>query len=224
MPAAPVFNPLPTAVIVIASVIFGVEVMFNLAERGLLGGTGGIGWRQAAVRDWAFFGEALDWMLQNRRFPPELLARFVTYPLIHLGFTHMLFAVVFVLAMGKLVGETLGEAAVWILFFVPSMVGALVYGLALDAPFPLVGGYPGAYGLIGGYTFVLWLQLGMLKQRQIAAFRLIGLLMGVQLLFGLLFGGTADWVADVAGFATGFAVSGLLVPGGWGAIRARLRR
>ena len=60
-------NPLPPAVIGLAVVMIGVEVMFNLAERGLLGGAAGIGWRTSAVQNYAFFGEGLDWMIVNRR-------------------------------------------------------------------------------------------------------------------------------------------------------------
>ena len=40
----------------------------------------------------------------------------------------------------------------------------------------------------------------------------------------LLFGGGWDWVAEVAGFATGFLLSFVVSPGGWGHVMARLRR
>ncbi|WP_193140537.1 MULTISPECIES: rhomboid family intramembrane serine protease [unclassified Meridianimarinicoccus] len=222
-PARPV-NPLPAAVIALAAVVFGVEVLFTLAERGLLGGPGGIGLRTRAVENYAFFGQALDWMVVNLKFPPDLMVRFVTYPLLHLSFTHAMFVCVFLLAMGKMVGEALGNVAVFAIFFGASIGGALAYGLLLNEDFPLVGGYPGVYGLIGGYTFLMWVQAKFLRQNQLQAFRLIGLLMAIQLLFGLLFGGQKDWVADVAGFASGFGLSFLLVPGGWAKLRAALRR
>lgn len=216
-------NPLPAAVVALAAIIFGIEVLFDLAERGIIGGPGAIGWRSGAIQDYGFFGAAVDWMIQNRRMPLELLVRFVTYPLLSLSFTHALFVCVFILAMGKMVGEALGDVAVWVLFFVPSILGALVYGLLLDDPYPLVGGYPGVYGLIGGYTYLLWLRLGQLGEKQVMAFRLIGVLLGIQLIFGLLFGAGNDWVADLAGFASGFGLSVLLVPGGMTRLRQRLR-
>lgn len=216
-------NPLPPAALGLAVVIIGIEVMFNLAERGILGGAGGIGWRTAAVQDYAFFGQGLDWMLVNGRFPPDLLVRFVTYPLIHLGFTQALFVCVFALAMGKIVGEALGNLAVLVLFFGASIGAALVYGLALNDPFPLIGGFPGVYGLIGGYTFMLWVRARALRENQLMAFRLIGLLLCIQLLFGLLFGSNNDWVADLAGFVCGFGLSFVMVPGGWARLREALR-
>lgn len=223
-PSQGAVNPLPAAVIALAVVIIGVEALFNLADRGLIGGASGFGVRTSAIRDHAFFGEALQWMLANGRFPPDLLARFVTYPLLHLSFTHALFVCVFVLAMGKMVGEALGNLAVLVIFFGASIGGALVYGLLLSDPFPLVGGYPGVYGLIGGYTFLMWVQARLLQQSQVMAFRLIGILLAIQLLFGLLFGSRNDWLADLAGFGVGFGLCFLLVPGGWARLRDVLRR
>lgn len=216
-------NPLPPAVIALATIVFGVEVMFSMAERGMLGGAAGIGWRSGAIQSYGFFGEIVDWMIQNRRMPLELLVRFFTYPLLSLSFTQALFVCVFIVAMGKMVAEAMGGLAVWLLFFVPSVFGALAYGLLLDDPYPLVGGYPGVYGLIGGYTYLLWLRLGQMGEKQLMAFRLIGVLLGIQFLFGLLFGGGNDWVADLAGFVSGFGLSTVLVPGGFARLSARLR-
>ncbi|QIE41420.1 rhomboid family intramembrane serine protease [Meridianimarinicoccus aquatilis] len=221
-PQGPV-NPLPKSVIALAVVIVGVELLFNLADRGILGGASGIGLRAGAIRDYGFYGDALKWMLANGQFPLDLLVRFVTYPLLHFSFTHALFVCVFVLAMGKMVGEALGDLAVVTIFFGSSIGGALVYGLLLNDQFPLVGGYPGVYGLIGGYTFLSWVQARLLQQSQVMAFRLIGMLLGVQLLFGLLFGSRNDWLADLSGFAVGFALCFLLVPGGWARLRDVLR-
>ncbi|MCA8879903.1 MAG: rhomboid family intramembrane serine protease [Rhodobacteraceae bacterium] len=221
-PAGPV-HPLPASVIGLAVVIFGIEVMFELAQRGLLGGGGGLGWRASAIRDWAFFGQVQQWMLANLRFPPDLIVRYVTYPLLHLSFTHAVFVCVFILAMGKMVGEAMGNLAVLAIFFGSSVGGALVYGFLVD-PFPLVGGFPGVYGLIGGYTFLMWLRARALKESQLMAFRLIAFLLGIQLLFGLLFGARKDWLADLTGFACGFGLSFVVVPGGWARLKDVLRR
>ncbi|MEM1129428.1 MAG: rhomboid family intramembrane serine protease [Pseudomonadota bacterium] len=218
------FNALPPAVIALAVIIFGVEAMFNLAERGLLGGPGGVAWRIGAIENWGFFGQALDWMIASNQYPPQLLARFFSYPLLHLSFTHALFACVFILAIGKMVGEAFGNLAVLVLFFIPAAFGALVYGLVLNDPQPLVGGFPGVYGLIGGYTFLLWLRASSLGEHQLTAFRLIGVLLAIQLLFGLVFGLSNDWVADLAGFVAGFLLSFPFVPGATALLMEKLRR
>ena len=45
-----------------------------------------------------------------------------------------------------------------------------------------------------------------------------------QLVFGLLFGNAGyAWVAEITGFAAGFGLSFLLVPGGWRRVRAQIR-
>lgn len=216
-------NPLPAAVVGLSAVIFGLACLFGIAEGGSLGAIGGPGFRQRVVEDWAFFPQALDWMLQNRSFPPGLLARFLTYPLLSLSFMQALFVCVFILAMGKMVGEAFGNLAVLALFFGASVGGALAYGLLLDDSFPLVGGFPGVYGLIGGWTFMLWVRQRAVGESQARAFQLIAALLAIQLLFGLIFGGPRDWVADLAGFFTGFGLSFLLVPGGWARLREMLR-
>lgn len=111
-----------------------------------------------------------------------------------------------------------------LLFFVSAAGGALVYALLVGSSTPLIGAYPAVYGLIGGFTYLLWLRLGQLGEKQMRAFTLIGFLLVIQLIFGLLFGANAEWVADLAGFVIGFAMSTLLVPGGWAKLVDRLRQ
>ena len=70
---------------------------------------------------------------------------------------------------------------------------------------------------------MMWTGLGALGMNRLRAFQLIGLLMAIQLVFGLMFGTTNAWVAELAGFVTGFGLSFLLCPGGIARVRARLR-
>ncbi|MBN2906642.1 MAG: rhomboid family intramembrane serine protease [Rhodobacteraceae bacterium] len=222
-PNAPPINPLPMVVWILVLPVIAVEVVLSLGTRGLIGGPSAVGWRMAAFQDYAFSGQVFDWMLATGRFPPEHMLRFVTYPFIHASVTHAVFVVVFILALGKMVGEVFRAWAVVLIFFGSAFVGAVAYGLLLDDPVPLIGGYPAVYGLIGAFTFLMWVNLAGTGTSQYRAFTLIGMLLAIQLLFGVLFGGGKDWVADVAGFVTGFALSFLVSPGGWGKVRARLR-
>ncbi len=223
-PDASPLNPLPPPVMALAVVITGIELTLAAAGRGLIGGPGGIGWRQSALERYAFFGDILDAMIARGTWPLEHVARFVTYPFVHYGFTHALFVVVFLLALGKMVAETMGTLAFFAIFFGSAIMGALVYGLALNDPMPLAGGFPAVYGLIGGFTWLLWTSLGRVGAPQHRAFTLIGFLLGIQLIFGVLFGSTNEWVAEVTGFVTGFGLSFLVGPGGWRRALAALRR
>lgn len=213
-------NPLPPTVVILFLLIFGVEAILAGAEAGLYGGSQAVGWRINLIRDYGFTPEIFQWMMTTGQWPSEHLIRLVTYPFVHGGFTQMLMGAVFVLAMGKMVGEVIGNIAVPVIFLGSSIIGAAAYGLVPEKSW-LLGAFPGAYGLIGGYTFILWARAKMTGGSQTQAFTLIALLMGVQLLFGLLFGTDNTWVADIAGFAAGFALCFLLVPG---ARRALLRR
>jgi hypothetical protein len=182
------FNAVPPVVVALAVLMFGIELLFEAGARGFIGGPEAVGWRLNAIRDYAFFGPIFHYMVDTGQFPPSEMMRFVTYPFIHVGFTHMLLVLVFLLALGKMVG------------------------------------YPAVYGLIGAFTFILWVRLGQQGAPQYRAFSLIALLLGIQLVFGLLFGGGPDWIAEVAGFAAGFLLSFVVSPGGWARVRERLRQ
>jgi membrane associated rhomboid family serine protease len=218
----PPVNPIPGVVLLLALPIVVIEAAFMLGAQGYVGGPQAVGWRLAALRDWGFAPSVLDWMIANNRWPPGELVRFVSYPFIHVGFTQTLFVVVFLLALGKMVAEVFRPWAVAVIFFASAAGGALVYGLSMSGPVPLIGGFPAVYGLIGAFTFLIWTRLAATGGPQATAFTLIGLLLAIQLLFGLLFGGNNDWIADLAGFAIGFGLSFVVSPGGWARVRARL--
>ncbi|MEX0366887.1 MAG: rhomboid family intramembrane serine protease [Ruegeria sp.] len=220
----PAVNPLPPVVVALVLFIMGIEVAFSLGARGMIGGPGAVGWRLSALNSYAFSADVLGWMWETGRWPFEQLIRFVTYPFVHGSMTQAIFVCVFVLAMGKMVGEVFGGVAMLIIFVLSGVGGALAYALLLDPRYPLVGGFPPVYGLIGAFTWLLWRGLSLVGANQARAFNLIAVLMGIQLLFGLLFGGTNDWVADLGGFATGFGLSFFLAPGGWARVRDRMRR
>jgi membrane associated rhomboid family serine protease len=216
-------NPLPPVVILLFAAIMAIEAMFTLGAQGLAGGPQAIGWRLGAIQTYAFSADIFQWMLANGRWPAEHLLRFASYPFVHANFTHALFAGIMVLALGKFVGEVFRGWAVLAVFFGASIGGALIYGVIIGNGAPLIGAFPGVYGLIGAFTYVLWLRLGQEGGPQLRAFTLIAFLMGIQLVFGVLFGGSADWIADLAGFVWGFALSFAVSPGGFARLREKLR-
>jgi len=217
-------NPLPPAVVALVLVIMGIEAAFSLGMRGIIGGPEAIGWRLEAFQSYAFSSEIFWWMVETGQWPAEHLIRFLSYTFVHGAFTHALFVCVFVLAMGKMVGEVMGDLVMVIIFMASAVGGAVGYAVLINGAVPLIGGFPAVYGLIGAFTYILWRQLSLVGAQQSRAFSLIAFLMGIQLLFGLLFGGQKDWVADLCGFATGFGLSFFLAPGGWARIRSTIRR
>ena len=220
---APFLNPIPWVIWLLALPMIAMEVVVSAGASGLVGGQGGIGWRMEAVNRFAFSPELFRWMVENRLFPLEGVARFVTYPFVHGSFTHALFCVVFLLALGKMVAEVFRPWAVLVVFF-GSAIGAALLQVAVGLEQPLFGAYPPDYGLIGAFTFLLWVRLTAVGANAARAFMLVGMLLGVQLLFGLRFGGAPFWVSDLGGFVSGFLLSFLVVPGGWARVRDRIRQ
>jgi len=89
-----------------------------------------------------------------------------------------------------------------------------------------------AMGKFVGEIFRWWALLVVFVGSSIAGgaaymavpFTMIGFLLAFQLVFGVLFGGGWDWVADIAGFAAGFFLSFVVSPGGFGRVADRLRQ
>ncbi len=218
------FNALPPVVVLLAMVMAAVEIVLQAGASGFVGGPQAVGWRLAAFEDYAFLPAVWEFMIGSGQFPLEQMRRFVTYPFIHGSFTHAAFAIVIVLAIGKAVGEIFSAVSVLAVFFISSIFGALVYGSFVSINAPLLGGYPGGYGLIGAFTFLLWVNLAAVGANSMRAFSLIGVLMGIQLVFGVLFGAGYDWIADLSGFVAGFLLSFIVSPGGWSRVVAKIRR
>lgn len=222
---APPLNPLPWVVWALALPIIAMEAVVSLAAGGLLGGAEGIGWRLQAVERFAFSPDYMRYMMEVGTYPLDGVARLVTYPFVHGTTMHAVFVTVILLALGKMVGEVFRWWAVIAVFFASAAVAALVFTVVLPGVRqPLIGGYPPVYGLIGGFTFLLWVNLAAVGANKYRAFTMIGFLLGVQLVFGLLFGGGWEWVADIAGFVTGFILSFLVSPGGWARVKAKVRQ
>lgn len=211
---APPLNPIPGVVWLILLPIVAMELVVSAGTLGLAGGATGVGWRQEALQRFALSPEMLDQMIGTGRWTWDYLMRFISYGFVHGSFTHALLAAVFILAMGKFVAEIFSPWSVLAVFFIPLALGGVAYSLVPGVKMALFGAYPGAYGLIGAFTFIIWARLGAENANRARAFSLIAFLLGIQLIFGVLFGGSPDWVADLVGFAAGFGLSFLVGPGG----------
>lgn len=221
---APPLNPLPPVVWVLTLPLIAMEAVLGLESAGLVGGAQASGWRLDAVQRFGFSPELMRAMIEAGQYPLAGLVRLVTYPLVHGDFTHALFVLVILLALGKMVGEVFRWWAVIVVFMGATVVGALAYTALPWAAGALIGGFAGDYGLIGAFTYILWVRQVRSGGNQLRAFQMIGFLMGFQLLFGLLFGVGWYWVAELAGFAAGFLLSFVVSPGGIARLRDQIRQ
>jgi len=218
------FNSIPPVIVILTVAIVGIELVFQAGAAGLAGGPEGVGWRSQMADMFGFSDAYFEWMRRNATFPLDGLWRFITYPFVHYEAMHAIFGAVLLLAMGKFVAERFSTLAVLAIFFGSAALAALGYSLSVDQNGVLIGVYPPVYGLIGAYTWVLLTAYEQAGENRLKAFQLIGILVALQFIFNLIGGGGQDWVADLYGFATGFALSVILSPGGIGRALERLRQ
>ena len=229
----PPINPLPPVVWLLALPMIGLEAVLSLADRGLVGGAGAVGWRSQMLSRLAFSPDYWRQSLANATLDGAGLLRLVSYPFVHGSAGHALFAVVLLLALGKFVAEVFRLWAVLVVFFVATVTGALAMAAVPAAHQALYGAYAGVYGLIGAFTWLVWMRLAGSGVSQFRAFTMIGILLVGQLIFGVLttvlnigqglLGVDWSWIADLAGFTAGFVVSFVVSPGGWARVLARVR-
>lgn len=220
------FNALPPVIVVLSLAMLAVEVVLGLADAGMIGGPQGIGWRQRAFADYSLWKPVMMPALEAGVYPLDVLWRFVTYSFINSDFTGMIFPVVILLAVGKFVGEAYSTPALFATWLLSAIGAGLVFLLVQPrtSMVPLAGGMPATYGLIGALTFLLWQQARWQGQPPVKAFRLIGMLTGFQLLVLAAFGGSWTYVvAELSGFAIGFALGFVLAPGRWQALLRQIR-
>lgn len=219
-------NALPPLVLAVFVAIAAIEAVLSLGAMGAIGGPAAVGWRIGLIERVAVSPRVLQ-LVSYGDWSPQLLLRFVAYPFVHASFTHTAFAAAIWLALGKFVGDLYRPWAVAAIALMSTITGAVVFalvGLALGINNPLFGAYPAVYGLIGAYTYLMWLQLGHIGENRLQAFRMIGVLLGLQLAFAMLFGADPTWSADLSGFAAGGLTAILVAPGGWRRFVERLRQ
>ena len=219
------FNRVPAVVLMIAAAMVGVELFLSFQTMTASGN----GMRLITYQKWSFIPEIWQQMLLNRNFQTDDLVRLITYPFIHARLFDALFAAALFVALGKGVSDSLSPWAVIVIFVAAAVSGAIAYGMLIDTRAPLASAFTVNFGLIGSITYVRMLKLREAGDKQILAFRLIGMFMLIRLIWGIymmLTGGQQDmqWVAELTAFAISFVVTGLLEPKGWPALIALLRR
>ncbi|SDW30866.1 rhomboid family intramembrane serine protease [Roseicitreum antarcticum] len=218
-------NPLPGVVWLLLIPLIGIEAVLLLGENGLLAGISATaaGWRLEVLARAGFAAELQHWMWETGRSPARVLLRYLSYPFIHAGPLHAGFVAVLLAALGKSVAGGMRPWPMLALIVVSVLAGALAFGAFAAREAWLLGAYPAIFGLIGAFTWQGW-AVARDRAAQIRAFGLIATLLLARLGFGLMIESGGLWIADLAGFAAGFAVTPILMPGGAARALATLRR
>ena len=105
------FNAIPPVVLLLTAGLALPELLFWASKSGLVpGARGGDDMRLFALQRFAFSGELMDRMRAAGQYPFAGMIRLISYPFVHASFTQMVFAAVFVLALGKMVGEVFSQS------------------------------------------------------------------------------------------------------------------
>jgi membrane associated rhomboid family serine protease len=208
--AAPV-NPLPQVVILLAVLIAAPEVIFQLGEAGIIGGPMGATWRQAIANQYGFSNQGFFFMWETGQYPFSTLLRFVTYMFVDVNFVATLFSLVFVLALGKFVGERMPSSSVLAIFFGSGIGGAVIQALINGPSHAMLGASAASFGMIGALSWILFSQQRASGETGLKAFRLIGQLAVFLGVMAWVFGGNG-WVECLAGFCVGFPLAAFLRP------------
>ncbi|MEL6913932.1 MAG: rhomboid family intramembrane serine protease [Pseudomonadota bacterium] len=215
------FGSVPPAILALCAVVIGIELLFWAGARGLAGGPEAVGWRLAAVTEYGFAPRLWAFMAETGQWRGDGLGRLVTYAFLNQSFVGAVFACVFLLAFGKFVGDVIGGPRAVLVYLGSAAGAAALYGTIFPEAGILVSSFPGAYGLLGAYTFILFVALEAAEANRLQAFRLVGVLAALQIVFGILFPGPPWWLADLGGAAIGFVLAAALWPGG---LLRRVRR
>ncbi len=218
------FNKLPPLVVALALAIIVPELAFQGGARGLLGGPEGVGWRTSAIERFGFFDQIWEHMVAARDLSPVFLVRFASYPFLHWSLTEAAFGAVLLLAIGNQVAKVFGPIAMALVFVLASAVGAVVFGLINTTQAPLIGAFPAVYGFLGLFTWTLWIVARQTGENPAAAFRLVTILVVLQVAFTLIFGVRSNLASEISGFVIGFLLAPLLVPGGLRRLRSLLQQ
>ncbi len=218
------FNPVSPIVVVLVLAMVAAELVFQAGEHRLIGGPLAEGWRVDMMRFFGFHKAVFDHILQGGKIEPKVVWPFLSYLFIHQSFMHMLIAAALILAMGKMIADMFSGLAVGVLFVACGLAGSVAFGLfSTPGGFPLLGAYPVFYGFIGTFT---WIQIFDLRAQGKSigpAFTALGSLFLLRLGFTLYGGLPNDWMADLAGLATGFLLAYILAPDGKDRIRGWLK-
>lgn len=218
------FNPLPTVLWVLAAMLALPELAFVVGGSGFSADSAA-GMRVNAVQMTAWIPDiVLTGSVATVHW--DQLYRLLSYSFVSASGMGTLFVVAFTLALGKAISGAFSQWALLALFLGSAIGGAAAQTLLAAMPgqpqMALVGGYPAAYGLIGGFTWLLWMRLRATGGNPVRAFTLIGMLALFQISFAVMFRSLPqDMLAEFAGFGTGFLLSFLVAPGGLGRLRHR---
>lgn len=208
------FNPVPPAALIVTAAILLIEAVLQLGQHGLIGGAEAVGWRIEMIQDFAFFDSVWERMLVSHQVRPEWIWPFFTYTFVSPSPVMAMIGAAMVISIGTHLIREYSTAAFVIVFAISTSLAALIFGLFSASPQPLMGPFPAMFGLLGLYSWNLWVEAKRKGRPPWGAFRMAGFLLAFQGLRWLIFGHGKELISEIAALFIGFAMGLVLTPEG----------
>src|SRR6056297_697432 len=186
--------------IVILLICVTVEMMLQGADFGLWGSPR---LRGLAYQYGGFWRGLLDNWQPNYTAQPVVM--FASYSFLHGGFIHLLVNMITLASLGRLVIERVGQWRFAVIYALSLLGGALGFALLSTAVQPMVGASGALFGLAGVLTGWEYTARRLAREGMGPVLRVIGLLVGLNVVMYLAMGGNLAWETHLGGFLTGWA-------------------
>ena len=194
-------------VVAILVVTILVEIVLSAADHGLIGSPR---WRGWAYQYGAFWPGLLDNWRAN--YPAQPWVMFVTYPLLHAGWSHLTGNMIVLFLVGRILVARTGQGWFAVIYIVSAIGGGLGFALLNHGAQPMVGSSGALFGLVGAWKWQDWFHgaaIGYTRGRLVLD--IAGLIL-LNILLWVLQDGQLAWEAHLGGFLVGWLAATLMIP------------
>jgi membrane associated rhomboid family serine protease len=199
------YRPPPRELLILAGMIALIEIVLELADRGILG--------DASLRARVFAVGAFWSPLLHGAEPiyaGQPVAMFVSHAFLHGGFLHMAMNCVVLLGLGRLVADRYGPGAILPVFLAGAVAGGAVFGLLTASRIPMVGASGAIFAFVGVWVVGDWRRLRAAgRSARPVLSRVLGFVL-LNVIFFFALSGMLAWEAHLGGFLAGLAAGVLL--------------
>ena len=186
--------------IAILAICVAIEATLQGADFGLWGSPR---WRGLAYQNGGFWRGLLDNWRPNYAGQPALM--FASYGFLHGGFVHLLVNMITLASLGRLVIERVGQWRFAAIYALSLLGGAVGFALLSSAVQPMVGASGALFGLVGVLTGWEYTARRLAREGMGPVLRVIGLLVGLNIVMYWAMGGNLAWETHLGGFLAGWA-------------------
>jgi membrane associated rhomboid family serine protease len=192
------FRPLPATLLWLVGAIALVEILLELADRGIIADPS---LRSRVYMVGAFWGQLLRGAEPVYGLQP--VAMFVSHAFLHGGFLHLAMNMAVLLALGRFTADRYGAGAILPVFLAGAVAGGAAFGLISASPIPMVGASGAVFAFLGVWTVWDWRR----RRAHGATVRPVAVrvatLVGINVVMWVGLSGMLAWEAHLGGFLAG---------------------